>query len=151
MRIMALDVGDRRIGVALSDPEGILASAISVIKRSNKQRDVEKIAALAVEHEVETIVVGLPARLDGTIGEQAAKVQSFARDLERKASQPIVFWDERLTTAAAERMMIEAGFKRQKRKERIDAAAAALILQGYLDYIASSKPSPEQRIEGSSC
>lgn len=151
LRVMALDVGDRRIGVALSDPEGILASTLSVIKRTNREADLTKVADLAAQHEVGAIVVGLPTRLDGTIGEQAAKVQSLARELARKVSQPIVFWDERLTTAAAERMMIDAGFRRQKRKERIDAAAAALILQGYLDYVASSKPAREQHSEGSSC
>jgi len=139
VRILALDVGDRRIGVALSDPSGTLASALTVIERSAKERDLRKIAALADEHQVAQVVVGLPRRMDGTVGEQAEKVQAFARGLQRFVSQPVVFWDERLTTAAAERMMIEAGMKRAKRRARIDAAAAALILQGYLDYLAASR------------
>lgn len=139
MRILALDVGDRRVGVALSDPSGTLASALTVIERSARERDLRKIAALADEYQVTQIVVGLPRRMDGTVGEQAEKVQSFARSLQRVVTQPVIFWDERLTTAAAEKMMIEAGMKRAKRRARIDAAAAALILQGYLDYLAGSQ------------
>ncbi|MDA8187180.1 MAG: Holliday junction resolvase RuvX [Dehalococcoidales bacterium] len=131
---MGLDVGDKRIGVALGDPTGWIASSLTVITRTSLKRDVQIIGELAKEHEVQKIIVGLPRRMDGTLGEQAQKAQAFGRELERRLGLPVVFWDERLTTVAAEKMMIGAGVRREKRRERIDAVAASLMLQSYLDF-----------------
>lgn len=134
MRIMGLDVGDRRIGVAISDPEGWLAQGLVVITRTTLDRDLAAIASMIREQGVEEVVVGLPRRLDGTLGPQAEKSQAFGRALQERVGVPVVFWDERLTTAAAEKMMIAAGVKRARRKATVDMAAATLLLQSYLDY-----------------
>ena len=134
MRAMALDVGQRRIGIALSDPDGSLAYARGVIKRGKLNHDLDEIAAVVEEEEVEVVVVGLPRSLDGTLGPQAERVQRFADPLRQRLSVPVEFWDERLSTVAANRALEEAGVPARERRERIDAAAAALILQAYLDY-----------------
>lgn len=132
MRALALDVGDRRIGMALSDPDGILASALGAIQRRGIDRDLRAILASVKEHEVERVIVGLPMRLDGSIGEQARKVEEFAGKLREVCDVPVELWDERLSTFTAHEKLREAGPKRVSR-ERVDAAAAAVILQGYLD------------------
>ncbi|MHB1415200.1 MAG: Holliday junction resolvase RuvX [Chloroflexota bacterium] len=134
MRAMALDVGQRRIGIALSDPDGSLAYARGVIKRGKLNRDLDEIAAVVEEEEVAVVVVGLPRSLDGTLGPQAERVQRFADLLRQRLSVPVEFWDERLSTVAANRALEEAGVPARERRDRIDAAAAALILQTYLDY-----------------
>ncbi|MDM8000682.1 MAG: Holliday junction resolvase RuvX [Dehalococcoidia bacterium] len=128
---MGLDVGDRWVGVALSDPLGILASPLTRIERADDRVAVEAIAALVREHEARLVVAGLPYSLDGTVGEQAVRVQEFLRQVSGAVGVPIETWDERLSTVAAKRGMAESGARRGK--EKIDAAAAALILQGYLD------------------
>jgi len=133
MRLMALDIGDRRIGVALSDPGQVLARGLQVLHCRSRERDMAVIASLAKEHEVEKIVVGYPRRLDGTVGEQARKVEAYAAELQEVVKIPVILWDERLSTIRAQRAMIEAGRKRRERKERLDAVAAAVILQDYLD------------------
>jgi putative Holliday junction resolvase len=133
MRVLGLDIGERRIGVALSDPEGIVAFALTVIDRRSEDAALKQLIDLMQEHEVERIVIGLPRSLDGSLGKQAQAVQTFAESLAGCTELPVVTWDERLSTVAAERMMIEAGAKRKKIKERIDSVAAAFILQGYLD------------------
>jgi len=132
-RVMGLDIGEKRIGVALSDPLSIIASALTVIERTTDQAAVKQIIALARENEVERIVVGMPRSLDGSRGKQAHAVQSFIDTLKGQTKLPIVTWDERLSTVAAERTMLEVGMKRDKRKKRRDSLAAAFILQGYLD------------------
>lgn len=134
MRIMALDVGDKRIGVAISDPQGLIAQSLMVIERRGMTHDLGTLGNLIRAHQVEKIVVGLPRRLDGTLGTQAAKAQAFGEEVQKQLEIPVVFWDERLTTAQAERLLIEAGVKREARKKRIDAVAATLLLQSYLDF-----------------
>ena len=133
MRVLGLDVGEKRIGVALSDPLGIMASALTVIEGKSEASAIEQIIALAREHDAERIVVGLPRSLDGRLGPQASKVQAFADSLAGRTGIPVVTWDERFSTVEAERALVEAGMKRDKRKKRLDSVAAALILQGYLD------------------
>ncbi|MCK4964469.1 MAG: Holliday junction resolvase RuvX [Dehalococcoidia bacterium] len=139
MRALGLDVGERRIGVALSDAEGILAVALTVIETKSDDDALRQIIALAHEHEVERIVVGLPLSLDGSLGPQAQKVRLFTESLEGCTELPVVAWDERYSTADAERVLVEAGVRRDKRKKRIDSVAAAFILQGYLDRERSDK------------
>lgn len=133
MRILGLDVGDVRIGVAVSDPLKIIARGLDFIKRTTVKEDVEAIKELVDEHEVEEIVVGLPKMMSGEIGIQAQKVQDFAEALKAVIETPIVMWDERLSTVAATRVLIEANMSRKKRKKVVDKVAAVLILQGYLD------------------
>ena len=133
MRILGLDIGEKRIGVALSDPLGIMAGALTVIERTTDEAAIKQILDLACENEVERIVVGMPRSLDGSLGKQAQAVQSFVDLLKEHTQLPLVAWDERLSTVAAERTMLEIGMKRDKRKKRRDSLAAAFILQGYLD------------------
>ena len=133
MRILGLDIGEKRIGVALSDPLKIIASALKVIERTTDEAAVKQIIDLARENEVERVVVGMPRSLDGSLGKQAQAVQSFIDLLRGYTELPVVTWDERLSTVAAERTMLEVGMKRDKRKKRRDSLAAAFILQGYLD------------------
>lgn len=138
MRVMALDVGHKRIGVALSDPGQILASSLQVIERKGQQQDLAAVVQLVQEHEVGKIIVGYPRSLDGTVGQQAKVVERYVAVLEEKLGDlsldvPVVLWDERLSTAAADRLMVEAGRKSRERRKRIDAVAAAVILQDYLD------------------
>ena len=138
MRVMALDVGHKRIGVALSDPGQVLASSLQVIERKGQQRDLATVVQLVQEHEVGKIIVGYPRSLDGTAGRQAEVVERYAAVLEEKLKDssldvPVIFWDERLSTVAADRLMAEAGHRGRERRERIDAVAAAVILQDYLD------------------
>jgi putative Holliday junction resolvase len=133
MRVMALDVGDRRIGVAVSDPGQLLARGLEVLRCRSTEVDIAAIASLAEEHEVEKIIVGYPRRLDGTVGEQARKVEAYAARLQKVVKVPVILWDEGLSTVQAQNAMIEAGSKRRERKRRLDAVAAAVILQDYLD------------------
>jgi putative Holliday junction resolvase len=140
MRVLGLDMGERRIGVALSDPKGIVAIALTVIERKSEDTDLKQLIDLTHEHEVERIVIGLPRSLDGSLGKQAKDVEAFVESLARRTELPVVTWDERLSTVAAERMMAEAGVKRDRRKKSLDSVAAAFILQGYLDRERSSSP-----------
>ncbi len=134
MRILSLDVGDRRIGVAVGEAEGWLAQGLCTVERVGRERDLEAIAALAREHEIGEIVVGLPLLLDGSVGEQARRARRFGRELAKCTGLPVVFWDERLSTVAAGKLLREAGVRGAPRERKIDAAAAELILQSYLDY-----------------
>ena len=133
MRSLGLDIGDKRIGVALSDPEGILASPLTIISRRDITADVEAITDIIRQHEVKQIIVGLPRSMDGSIGRQAEKVEAFAQKLCSHTEVPVEFRDERLTTVSAKRLMQSVGKKKTGKKARDDAIAAALILQGYLD------------------
>lgn len=132
MRCLSLDLGDRRIGVALSDPEGILASPFTIINRRDETADIEAILNIINTQQVEQIIVGLPRSMDGSLGKQAEKVKTFTQKLRENTKVPIEFRDERLTTVSAKRLM--QAVKKTKRA-RDDAIAAALILQGYLDEI----------------
>jgi putative Holliday junction resolvase len=132
-RILGLDVGDRRIGVALSDPLAITAAGLETVTRTNTQNDVEAIKQLAERHGVIKIVVGLPANMDGSIGSQAEKVRSFSKKLARSTGLPIVYEDERLTTISAIRTLTIQGVKTGHNKDLVDKVAAAIILQKFLD------------------
>ena len=132
-RVMALDVGGRRIGVALSDTTSVLASPLTTLRAEPRERVLNEIAALVQRHEVVEVVVGLPLSLSGAIGPQAHLVQLFAERLKDVLTTPIHLFDERLTTVAAERMMLDLGMKPEQRKARIDEVAASIILQDFLD------------------
>ena len=133
MRVLALDVGDKRVGVAISDLTQFLARSLKVIQRSSPENDCDTVARLLEEYEVERVVVGYPRSLDGTVGEQAEKVERYAAGLAKALDVPVVLWDERFSTVSAERLMREVGLRGKKKRERIDAVAAAVILQDYLD------------------
>ena len=133
MRVLALDVGDKRIGVAISDPSQVLARSLRVIQRSSLRNDFTAVSRLVEEHEVERVVVGYPRSLDGMIGEQAEKTGRYVDGLAKALDVPVVLWDERFSTVSAERLMTEAGLRGKKKRERVDAVAAAVILQDYLD------------------
>jgi putative Holliday junction resolvase len=138
MRLMALDIGERRIGVALSDPGQMLARGLRVITRGSRQADASLIGSLVREHEVEKIIVGHPLRLDGSAGEQARQIEAYARELQQDTGIPVLLWDESYSTERAREAMIEAGRKRKERKERLDAVAAAVILQDYMDSVGGT-------------
>jgi putative Holliday junction resolvase len=133
VRLLALDLGDARIGVALSDETGTLASGLATLKAVGPRKDVQAVASLVREHGVGEVVVGLPLRLDGSLGSQGEKVLGFVERLRRVLRVPVVTRDERLTSVAADERLAEAGVKRRERKARIDQAAAALVLQEHLD------------------
>ena len=129
-RSLGLDIGDRWIGVAMSDPQGILASPHTIIRRTDESSGINAILAIIDQNQVEAVVVGLPLSLKGSIGSQAEKVQSFVQELSAHTKVPIEYRDERLTTVEAQRLM---RMTKKGRKDRDDAVAAALILQEYLD------------------
>jgi putative Holliday junction resolvase len=133
MRSLGLDIGDRRIGVALSDPEGILASPFTIINRRDESLDIEAIIDIIHQRQVGQVVVGLPRSMDGSLGKQAEKVREFTQKLCEHTEIPVEYRDERLTTVLAERLKQAATTKKTRGKARHDAQAAALILQGYLD------------------
>jgi putative Holliday junction resolvase len=129
-RVIALDVGERRIGVAVSDPTGTLATPHSVIRRRSKVEDFAAVARLVIELEVERVVVGLPLSLNGEVGPQARRVSRYAQALAQRLDVPVELHDERYSTITADALLTESG---RKRRVPIDAAAAAVILQDYLD------------------
>jgi putative holliday junction resolvase len=131
MAIIGLDVGNKHIGVAMA--VGTVAIPVAVIKRTEEEIDMERISALTHDYETELIVIGLPRSMDGSIGAQAELVIEFAKSLSDYIDIPIDMCDERLTTVIADRLMQESGTKRKQRKENIDAMAAAVILQAYID------------------
>ena len=137
MRILGLDVGQKTIGVAISDPLGYTAQGITTIRRTKKINDIEEVKRICNEYSVETIVVGLPKNMNGSIGFAGEKIQEFSELLKESINLEIVFWDERLTTVAAHRAMLEADLSRGKRKKIVAKVAATYILQGYLDRIAN--------------
>lgn len=132
MRVLGLDVGDRRVGLALSDPTGFLASPLGFVDRGPS--DLADIAGIAEENEVAEIVVGLPLSMSGDSGAQAGKVRGFIRELRSHTDLPIKTVDERLSTVQAQGMLRQSGRSRQRDRGELDAAAAAVILQAYLDY-----------------
>lgn len=139
-RLMGLDVGTKTIGIAVSDTTRLVASALETWKRIKFGRDVEHLAARIAEHEVVGIVIGYPANLDGSQGPRAQATRTFAHMLGQKIDLPIHLWDERMTTLAAERALLEADTSRRRRAEVIDKVAATLILQGLLDRLRSAAP-----------
>lgn len=133
MRLMGLDVGDKRIGVALSDESAVIASPKETLERRGNRKDIAHLLALAAREDVHEILVGMPLSLDGSEGPQAQKVGRFIEALRAETEIPVTTWDERLSTVGAERALIEGDMSRAKRKQTVDRVAAALILQGYLD------------------
>ena len=139
MRIMGLDLGSKTVGVAVSDPLGITAQGVEIIRRESEdklRRTLARIEELAKQYEVDTFVLGYPKHMDNTIGERAQKSEAFKEKLARRTGLPVILWDERLTTVAADNAMDEAGLSREKKKNYVDMIAASLILQGYLDSLA---------------
>ncbi len=134
MRVLAIDPGTVRLGLAMSDPTGIIASPFKVLRRTTPERDLAAIAEVVREHEVKQILVGLPRRLDGTLDAAAHTARAFAEAVQATAGVPVRLWDERLTTVAAERHLVAAGVRRERRRATVDAVAAALLLQSYLDW-----------------
>ena len=137
MRILGIDVGDRTIGVAVCDPLGLTAQGITTIRRKSVVLDIEEIAKICKEYDVESIVSGLPKNMNGTIGPQGEKVQRFCEKLKETLDLEVKMWDERLTTVAANRVMLEGDLSRAKRKKIVDKIAATFILQGYLDSLGT--------------
>lgn len=139
MRILGLDYGSKTVGVAVCDPLGITAQMVETIVREREdklRRTLARIQALVEEYKIERIVLGYPKNMNNTLGERAARTEEFKAALERRTGIPVILWDERLSTAAAERVLIERGVRREHRKETVDQIAAVLILQGYLDSLS---------------
>ena len=136
MRIMGLDFGSKTVGVAVSDSLCITAQGVEIVRRKEEnklRRTLARIEEIIEEYEVAEIVLGLPKNMNSTEGERAALTMEFKEKLERRTGLPVHMWDERLTTVAADKAMMEAGIRRENRKEYVDMIAATLILQGYLD------------------
>ena len=136
MRIMGLDYGSKTVGVAVSDALLLTAQAVETISRPQEtklRRTLARIEELCREYEIEKIILGFPKNMNNTIGDRAEKSLEFAEMLKRRTGLPVVMWDERLTTVAAERTLMESGVRREHRKEHIDQIAAVFILQGYLE------------------
>jgi putative Holliday junction resolvase len=143
MRILGLDVGTKTIGVAVSDEMGWTGQGIGTIRRTNIRADLAELNEYLQQYAVEKIVVGVPRNMNGSIGRAAEQVYFFIEQLREKFPIPIDTWDERLSTVAAERVLLEADMSRGKRKKVIDKVAAALILQGYLDYLSMKDSTAE--------
>ena len=131
---MAIDYGDARTGVALSDPTGFLAGQTFLIKSRKQEVVLEELAALVQRQGAQELVMGYPRNMDGTLGPRAEKYAAFARRLEEATGLPVALWDERRTTVDAHRILGEQGVRAKNRKDKIDSVAAALILEGYLDW-----------------
>jgi putative Holliday junction resolvase len=132
-RIMGLDVGEKTIGIALSDELGLTAQPYQTLKRCGEERDLQAIRRILEEREVASVVVGLPKNMDGSVGRQARRVLAFAEKISSVLCVPVEPWDERLSTVAAERVLIQADVSRAGRRKHVDKLAASVILQGYLD------------------
>ena len=139
MRIMALDVGSRTIGIACSDALLMTAQGIETIRRTSLENDFKRLSELISEYEVHELVVGMPKNMNGTKGDRAEKTEEFVEKMKAVIDLPVTFWDERLSTVMAERQLIAADVSRKKRKDVIDKMAAVVILQGYLDRLQFSK------------
>lgn len=139
-RILGLDYGSRRLGFALSDPDGVVATPLRVVPCRSDAHAVNEIVKVCAEMQASKLVVGLPLQMDGTKGIQAERVLAVVKALSERLGIPVVTWDERLTTRSAENVLIEADTSRRRRKEVVDKLAAAIMLQGYLD--AQALPPP---------
>ena len=142
IRIMGLDFGSKTVGVAISDPLGLTAQGIEIIRREQEnklRRTLARIEALVQEYQVTEIVLGFPKNMNNTIGDRAEKSLAFKEMLERRTGLSVVMWDERLSTVSANRTLMESGVRRENRKEYVDMIAAVYILQGYLDSLGREK------------
>ncbi|MFP3867470.1 MAG: Holliday junction resolvase RuvX [Desulfobacteraceae bacterium] len=140
VRIMGLDVGQKRIGIALSDALGITAQGLMVLERRDHASDLARIIDLARQHQVTGMVIGLPRHMDGRLGANAPEVFDWVEQLQQALKIPVYTWDERLTTVQAERILLDANLSRRRRRQVIDKMAAVLILQAFLDQRRSSSP-----------
>lgn len=142
MRIMGLDFGSKTVGVAVSDPLFLTAQGVEIIRRKSPgklRQTLARLEELIAEYEVDRIVLGYPRNMNNTEGERCEKTREFEELLKRRTGIPVILWDERLTTVAADRVMIEGGIRREDRKQYVDKLAAVFILQGYLDGLAMEK------------
>lgn len=137
MRILGIDYGDVKIGIALSDPFGWTAQGLETIRYTQLKSALDKISAIIDEHKVEKIVIGMPKNMNGTMGPRTEKTFKFIDELKKRTHIEIVTWDERLSTVSAENLLISGNVKRDKRKGIIDTVAAKFILQSYLDFLAN--------------
>ncbi len=133
MRILGLDFGEKKIGVAVSDPLGWTAQGVEVIRRESVKKDIARLKQLIASWEVDKIVMGMPRRTDGSYGPEADRVKGFVAKLEREIDIPVEYWDERFSTVSAERVLLEGDVRREKRRLVVDKVAASVILQAYLD------------------
>lgn len=148
MKILGIDYGSKRIGLAISDELGITARPLEVIVRKNIDRDLDVLEKIIRDNKAEQIVLGLPLRLDGTRGIQCEKVEKFAAALKERFSLPVILWDEALSTWEADELMIAAGIKSTKRRTMVDKIAAGIILQSYLNSLHARRNRSETREEG---
>ena len=139
MRILGIDYGDALTGLSVSDPSGFLAGSPSVIHEWNYDKLTDKLVAFIEENKIEEIVLGWPKNMDGTVGERAKKCEALAKTLEERTGLAVVLWDERRTTVAAHDILHHAGKKSKQHRKNVDAVAATLILQGYLDFKRSRR------------
>lgn len=143
MRILGLDLGSKTVGVAISDPLLITAQGLEIIRRDSEnklRKTYARIEEIIRQYgDVDRIVLGYPKNMNNTVGDRALKSEEFKAALERRCGLPVILWDERLTTVAADRAMIESGIRRENRHKYVDEIAAMLILQGYLDYYGKDK------------
>ncbi|HXX40129.1 MAG TPA: Holliday junction resolvase RuvX [bacterium] len=139
-RVLGIDLGTKRIGLALSDPSGIIASPLATLAHRSMREDVERVATLCASHGVTSVVVGWPRNMDGTPGPAARQAETFAGRLRAQTGLPVELWDERLSTVAADRAMIRGGARREDRRLTRDRVAAAMMLQSCLDARASRSP-----------
>ncbi len=133
MRFLGLDIGSKRIGLALSDELGITAQGLPTLNRTTPKNDIRKLLEIASQHKVEKIVIGLPKNMNGTLGKSAEQVLAFIQEMKVKTAIPVDVWDERFSTVAVTRTLISANVSRRRRKEVVDKLAAVYILQGFLD------------------
>lgn len=134
MKILGLDYGDARTGLSVSDPTGMLAGSPSVIHEWNRDKLLDKLCDYIAQNQIDEIVLGHPKNMDGSAGERAQKCEALAEDLRTRTGLPVVLWDERRTTVAAHQILHASGKKAKKHRQTVDAVAASLILQGYLDF-----------------
>jgi len=139
MKILGIDYGEKRIGLALSDPSNTVARSMKVLKRNETRSWLGEIKAIVHQNKVEKIIIGLPRNMNGSLGEKGKEVLAFVKVLEKVVRVPIVTWDERLTTVSAEKVLRQAELSRKKRKDILDKLSACIILQNYLDSIGSSQ------------
>ena len=142
MRILGLDYGTKTVGVAVSDPLLLTAQGVEIIRRKSAgklRQTLARIEELVEQYEVETIVLGYPKNMNNTEGDRCEQTKELKEMLERRTGVPVVLWDERLTTVAADQSMMEMGIRRENRKDYVDEIAAIFILQGYLDYLSNQK------------
>jgi putative Holliday junction resolvase len=145
MKVLGLDIGEKRIGIAISDDLGYTAQGMRVMNRSGLEDDLQVIKELIAAEQATAVVLGFPKNMDGSLGEAAAKVLFFAKKMEESIAVPVILWDERWTTAEATRLLVDADLSRAKRRKVVDKLAAVLILQGYLDSLEQSGPGGLER------